>query len=216
MSATELKPAPASTNPSRRDWRRLLWIVPLLLALLATTLVAGQRAGEEALLRHARRSLDQGQAENAERDLTALVRRPLLSRTARWDGAELFFRVGEDHAGNALLKGAQPDPHDPRDRQLLDLAARCQRALLLLARANRTPDPKERLDLAREALAETPDSPLVLQRVVEEELLQMTRTDDPRLSAAFEADYRRLRIGAPRLADELKQRVARTLGERTD
>lgn len=212
----ERTPDVAATNPSRRGWLRLLWLLPLLAVIAVAGWVSTERSEEDALLRQARRDLDAGKAERAEASLARLVRKPYLSREARWGGAELFFRLGEDHAANALLKGARPDPKDPRDRMLQGLAASCQRAALLLSQADRAKDPLARLDLARQALTETPEAPLVLRRVVEEELLVMSRREDPRVVKQFEMDYLKLRQGTPRLASDVKQRLADSLGERAN
>ena len=204
------------TNPSRRGWLRLLWLLPLLAVIVVAGWVSTERSEEDTLLRQARSDLDAGRAERAEASLARLVRKPYLSREARWTGAELFFRLGEDHAANALLKGARPDPKDPRDRMLQGLAASCQRAALLLSQADRAKDPMARLDLARQALTETPEAPLVLRRVVEEELLVMSRREASGVAQQFEIDYLKLRQGTPKLAEDVKQRLAHSLGERTN
>ncbi len=193
-----------------------LWLTPVIALAAAGFLLASGRGAEVRLLAQARQALDMGNAEGAESALTELVRRPLLSERAREAGAELFFRLGEDHAAHALLKGAAPDPRNPRDRRLRELAARCQRAAADLSRADRAPQPDDRLRLARSAERETPEAPRVLERVVDEELLVMSRRESPEVSAAFEQDYARLRLTAPHLATRVKDRVAAAVGERTN
>src|SRR5438046_6437707 len=92
------------------DWvdvmkaRRIyLWaLVPLALLLAAAWMVSA-RAGEERILRSAGARLDRGESEAALAALEPLWHRPLPSRAARRQAAEIYFRLGEDKKGLAML-----------------------------------------------------------------------------------------------------------------
>jgi hypothetical protein len=193
--------------------RRLVWTLVLLAPLLAAGWIAAARATADSVIARAASHLERGEAEAASDALGSLPVRVLLSRDARRRAAALFFRLGEDRKGHALLLGEKLSERDPEDRHLRELSAHCRRAAAVLQQADRSSDPQERLRLARSAQAELPDSPQVLRRVVQEELVLMVRRPGGEPSSAFERDYTALRVKAPRLAAALKREVARLVDQ---
>ncbi|HEU4752530.1 MAG TPA: hypothetical protein VFU47_05425 [Armatimonadota bacterium] len=195
-----------------RGWRWVLLALALLLpALAAGGLLAGRYA-EDALLRGASAQVESGDLEAALRTLEPLKRQRFLSREGRRRAAALYFRLGEDKSGHALLAGIPFHEGDPEDARLRALAARCQRAASLLKKADAAASPRERLRLTRAARDELPDAPDVLLRVAEAELQAMLHSNDPAQSQAFEEAYTELRRKAPARAAELRRRVQQAVG----
>jgi hypothetical protein len=196
--------------PSRepRAFRRRpsRWLLLLSLLLLPVALVSC-RAQEEGALRQSAARLERGELEGALAALEPLLHRPLLSGGTRRQAAELYLRLGEDSRARDLLRGQRFDAKSADDTRLRDRIDRCRRASELLEQASHTVEPAERVRLVAEARQAVPESPRVLQRLVQEELLAMTRSPAPEASQAFEEGYRELRRKAPGLADALKRKV---------
>lgn len=200
------------TGNSRRTLLRRLAIVLVLLAPLAAALWMGSaRWAEDRVLAAAQQRLESGQWEAALDALAPLQGRRALSREARRRAAEVYFRLGEDRKAHELLVGVPYREDSADDRRLRDLAARNQRAAKLLEQADRSRDPRKRLQLARQAREQLPEAPPILQRVIQEELMVMSRGASAEVSEEFSRDYTDLRAHAPRAADELKRRLAELL-----
>jgi hypothetical protein len=194
---------------------KLWWLLVLLAPLLLGAAMVGWQSGEDAILQRAAATLERGQPEQALIDLKPLLRRPLLSSSARRRGAALYFRMGQDGRAHTLLRGQRYDGKDAADVELRTLAERCLKAGKALKAADRSNDAMERLRLVRSAQVELPDSPLVLQRVVLEELGALTLAPTPaeaeRMTEEFLQDYQALRMRAPSLADEVKRKAGERL-----
>lgn len=193
----------------------LVGVVLLLIPLAAGAWIQSQRSAEAKVLSTVAAQMERGQWETARETLAALRSRRFLSGNARRLAAGFYFRLGEDRSGHELLGAAQFDPDNPEDVRLRELAARCQRAAALVARAEKASSPAGRLKLLREAQVELPESPLLLQRIVREELAEMVGAtkSDPAAMARFEEDYTQLRIAAPKLAAELRKEAAALAGK---
>lgn len=189
--------------------RRFLLVLAFALPLLAGVGLVAWRSGEDLLLSRATQQFQADQWEASLNHLGALQKRPLLSSSGRRKAAELFFRMGEDQHGHALLRGQRFDEKDPEDQALRELTGRCLQAARLLEKADRAKNPVERLRHARAAHQEVPDAPRLLQRVVLEELAALTRARSPKeaaeLSEAYVQDYAVLRQNAPTLAAEVRR-----------
>lgn len=190
--------------------RRLLWILLILAPLVLGLGLVLWRSGEDALVARAAAQLRAGEWEASLATLQTLRRRPLLSSEGRRRGAELFFRLGEDQDGHTLLKGQRFDEKDPEDRRLKELTSRNLRAARLLEQAERARDPEDRLRLVRSAQIELPEAPRVLQRVVLEELADVTaarsEAEAQKRVEEYLEDYAELRRKAPSLAAAVKER----------
>jgi len=204
-------------RPARVWARRLLWALVLLLPLLLAGGIVKLLGEEGRVLAAATSELRSGRTEAALDSLDRLWGRRLLSAAARRRAAELYLRLGEDRKAHTFLAGQRPEKDHPADRRLQELSARCQQASHLLARADRSRSPRERVRLLREARLLLPDSPGVLQRLVQEELLLFTRSSDPEDEARFSEAYTELARAAPRRAAEVKRRAQEMLraGEAT-
>lgn len=155
----------------------------------------------------ARALLESKQWEASGNALGGLDGRRFVSRRARWDAAELYFRLGEDRKAHQMLAGIPFHEGDARDREMRELSSRNLRASSLLSQAETAPDVLGRLRLIRKARNEVPESPAILARLVQEELLAITHGGETEEQGAFESDYTLLRRAAPRAAAELKRRV---------
>jgi hypothetical protein len=184
--------------------RIFLWsLVPLALLLAAAWMVSA-RAGEGRIIQAAQARLDRGESEAALGALEPLWRRPLPSRASRRRAAEIYFRLGEDKKGLAMLADQPFSDRNAGDAHLRALSARCQRAALLVSEASGSKDSAARLRLFRAAAEEVPESPRVLHYLVREEWLASAFGDDPAVDRAFRDDYLQLRQMAPRLSDALQ------------
>lgn len=191
--------------------RNLGWICLGVVALLMLSIgfwVAGASAEQSTLLAKATRQLDGGELEAARATLDGLGRRPLLPAPVRRQVASHYFRLGDDVAAHNVLRGLKVRAGDAEDRALQEWSGRCLRASERLKRADESRNTADRVRYAREAAKELPDAPAVLQRLVLEELLAMTRSTDPSYGKAFERSYMELRMKAPTLAAEVKKKVA--------
>jgi hypothetical protein len=206
----------ASDEPTPRRRLRVGWrpvlIAAGILPLTAVLALAGVRAGEESLLDAAAAHLRQGQPEAALGPLARLRDRRFLFVSTRRRAAVLYFRLGEDKEALRMLAGQKFDADDPNDLQLRQLSSKCLRAGKLLRQADGSRDPAERVTLVRKAVEEVPDSPRLLERAVQEELLAMTVPNGPDVDQEFSEDYAALRRKAPGLAKQLGLRVRGLMG----
>lgn len=194
--------------------RNVLWIVLLLVAgllLSAGVWVMRSSAENSVLLARAVRQLEAGELEAALHTTDSLGRRRLLPAPVRREVASLYFRLGEDIAGHNVLKGLPLRSEQAADQELLDWSSRCARTARLVEKAEQNEDPAARVRLLREARKELPDAPRLLQRLVLEELLAMSQTDDPGYEAAFGMHYAELRQKAPEMAETVKRKVGELL-----
>ncbi len=199
---------------SLRLRRNLLWIILLFVAAGMLSLgvwVSRASAEHAALIARAAHQLDAGELEAALHTTDSVGRRPLLPTPIRREVAALYFRLGEDIAAHNTLKGLPLRSEQAEDQDLLDWSSRCARSARLLAEADRSKDPVERVRLLRDARKELPDAPRVLQRLVLEELLAMSQTSDPTYEAAFGMHYAELRQKAPGMAADVKRQVGELL-----
>lgn len=199
---------PAETPPTVLMVRRLIrfWWALLLLPLVV---VGGLMAVERQTATHLDRAEAQLQDAKWEAALAALqpvTQTPFLSLTNQRRAATLLFRLGEDQQAYTLLAARPLRPNDPADATARDLAARCYTSSVLRRQADTSRDSATRLRLARAARKALPEAPRVLEWVVREEVLAMVGGANE--EQAFERDYATLRLGAPVLADRVKQAVA--------
>jgi hypothetical protein len=197
-----------------------LWALAFLAPLVVGAGLVAWQAGEWTILARAKTSLDAGLPERALQELKPLAGRPLLSSAARRRGAALYFQLGQDEDAHGLLRGQAYNGRDPADAELRELAGKCVRAVRSLESADRTRNPAERLRLVRSAREELPDAPLVLQRVVLEELAAVTSAASPaeaeRLMQEYLQDYADLRVKAPSLADSVRRQHEKALASLRD
>jgi len=191
--------------------RRFAVAVLLLAPVIIAAALVGSRWAEDRVLSTASANLNLGRWEPALSTLELLRGRKALSPEARRRTAELYFRLGEDSKAHQVLGGMAFDEKSTADQRLRELAGRNQRAASLLRRIDKTTDPIQRLKLARKAQQEVPESAGILQRVVQEELMVLSRGLDSEIAEAFDRDYTDLRAHAPSKADELKERVRELL-----
>lgn len=191
--------------------RRLLWLIPLLLLLGGLWKVASMREVEESILARAQRHFERRELEAALEALQPFTTRQMRSSSARRRAALLFFQLGEDRQGHRLLLLQRPDEKSEDDKLLQEWAARCQRAQNHLNEADKVKDPQQRRDLIEAALAETPDAPKLLQRLVEADLVLMGFNKSDAISEQFAKDYLELRTKAPKLAAQVKEGANRSL-----
>lgn len=187
------------------------FLAVLLLPLGAGLMADASRGQERRLYGQAVDLLQEGRLEAAHALAREIGGRKFLSSTGRREAAALLLRLGYDREAHRLLLGRKPDPANALDRELRRLAAACQRAQAELAKIDFSQDPAIRVRHARQALAEVPESPGMLRRVVEEELLASTTVGDDGLRRAFAEHYRLLRERAPSMADDVKRRAGETL-----
>jgi hypothetical protein len=194
--------------------RRLLWLIPLLLLLGVAWQIASMREVEETALARAQQHFDRRELEAALEALQPFTRREMRSSGGRRRAALLFFQLGEDRQAHRLLLLQRPDEKSQEDKTLQEWAARCQRAQNYANMADKLKASKnfqQRRDLIEAALAETPDAPKLLQRLVEEDLMLMSVSKDPAGAEQFERDYLELRTKAPGLAAQVKEGAERSL-----
>jgi hypothetical protein len=195
-------------------FRRLAryWWVLLLLPIIAVVTLLTLDRSVTARLDRAEARLNAGAWEAALAELAPISRTGFLSLSNQRRAATLLLRMGEDQQAYRLLAARPLRRNDPEDAVARDLAARCYSSSVLRRQSEKLRDPRERLRLARSAREALPEAPRVLEWVVREELLAMTRgikTEEK----AFERDYALLRRHAPTLADAVKQKVAEVLRE---
>lgn len=203
--------APTGNVRVRRVLGGLLGISLFLAPLVVAGWISTHRARAETALRAADAHMSRQELEAASEALRALPAPWTLSAELRRRGAELFFRLGEDGKGNALLGGQPYRASDPLDQRLRALNERAQRAAGELRAADASRIPDERLAHLRKAVEELPESPALLARLVLEEVLALPASRDRSLSVRFGADYAALRQKAPRRAEELKARLREAL-----
>jgi len=197
--------------------KRRLWGVLFLLLIPCGLLgwAVAARTAEESVLRRASAQLEHGSLERALQIVEPLRQNRFLSPGGRRRAAALLFQLGKDREAHGMLRGLKFHSGDPGDMRLRTLSARCQQAAIFLKRADAARDPAERLRWVGQAREELPDAPNVLQRLVKEEVLAMTRGNDPAAEAAFEQDYADLRRRAPAHADAVQREVRELLQGQT-
>ena len=205
---------PAETPATPSMFRRLsrYWWVLLLLPLVAVVWLMVLDRTTTARLDRAEARLRAGAWEAALDELSPISSAGFLSLANQRRAATLLLRMGEDQQAYRLLAARPLRWNEPDDMVARDLAARCYTASVLRRQSEELREPAERLRLARSAREALPEAPRVLEWVVREELLAMTRgmkTEEK----AFERDYALLRRAAPRLADAVKEKVAEALRE---
>jgi hypothetical protein len=201
--------------PSFRP-RRLFWLIPILLLAAGAWKVAAMRQVEEAALSRAQAHFDRRELEAALEALQPFAERELRSSSGRRRAALLFFQLGEDRQAHRMLLLQRPEEKSTEDKLLQEWAARCQRAQNLANKADKLKDAKDfpqRRDLIEAALAETPDAPKLLQRLVEEDLLLMSVSKSDTASEQFSRDYLELRTKAPKLAAQVREGAERSLAK---
>lgn len=194
--------------------RRLLWLIPLLALLGVAWQVAGMRGFEESVLARAQQHFQRRELEAALEALQPFTDRRMVSSPARRRAALLFFQLGEDRQAHRMLLLQRPDDKSEDDRTLQEWSARCQRAQNHLNQADKLKDPQLRREHVEAALAETPDAPGLIRRLVEEDLVLMSVSGGAAGKAAaeqFARDYMELRSKAPKLAAAVKAGAERSL-----
>jgi hypothetical protein len=189
-----------------RRLSRYWWVLLLLPIAAVAWLMVLDRTVTDRLDR-AEAQLKAEAWEAALDELAPVSSAGFLSLSNQRRAATLLLRMGEDQQAYRLLAARPLRPNEPDDAVARDLAARCYAASVLRRQSEKLHDPAERLRLARSAREALPEAPRVLEWVVLEELLAMTRgmkTEEK----AFERDYALLRRAAPRLADAVKEKVA--------
>jgi hypothetical protein len=202
-------------QPAPRLRLRVSWPAAAALAALALLGAAGwivaRGSADTALLNQAASDLRDGRSEAALAALHRLPHPRWMSVEARTRAASIYFLLGEDVRAHRTLGGLPFRAGHPQDARLRELSGHCLNASRLLQRADRSQDPAKRVALARQAYAELPHAPAVLERLVEEELLAVSRGAGPEVESALLRDYGTLRRSAPTRAAAVKRKLSETL-----